>query len=85
MRADRLLSTLLLLQVNAKMTVRRSRSGSSVAADDGARSRSVERGGRPVLALRCSPGGRQLDQEWRTRVPGLDDAELRAFQWRNRG
>jgi predicted DNA-binding transcriptional regulator YafY len=35
--------------------------------------------GVPVLALRGSRGGWQLDEEWRTRVPGFDDAELRAF------
>jgi predicted DNA-binding transcriptional regulator YafY len=35
--------------------------------------------GVPVLALRGSRGGWQLDEEWRTRVPGLDDAELRAL------
>lgn len=33
----------------------------------------------PVFALRGSRGGWQLDEDWRTRVPGLDEAELRAL------
>jgi predicted DNA-binding transcriptional regulator YafY len=35
--------------------------------------------GVPVYAIRGIRGGWQLDDEWRTRVPGLDDVELRAF------
>jgi predicted DNA-binding transcriptional regulator YafY len=35
--------------------------------------------GVPVFALRGVRGGWQLDDEWRTHVPGLDDAELRAL------
>ncbi|HUG11804.1 MAG TPA: WYL domain-containing protein [Opitutaceae bacterium] len=35
--------------------------------------------GVPVYALRGARGGWQLDEDWRTRVPGLDEAELRAF------
>jgi predicted DNA-binding transcriptional regulator YafY len=33
----------------------------------------------PVFALRGSRGGWQLDEQWRTQVPGLDEAELRAL------
>ncbi|HEY1263580.1 MAG TPA: WYL domain-containing protein, partial [Terriglobales bacterium] len=33
----------------------------------------------PVFALRGAQGGWQLDEHWRTQVPGLDEAELRAF------
>ena len=33
----------------------------------------------PVFAMRGSRGGWQLDEGWRTQVPGLDEAELRAF------
>jgi predicted DNA-binding transcriptional regulator YafY len=33
----------------------------------------------PVYALRGAQGGWQLDENWRTQVPGLDEAELRAF------
>ena len=35
--------------------------------------------GVPVYALRGAQGGWQLDDDWRTQVPGLDDAELRAL------
>src|SRR3981081_4022818 len=35
--------------------------------------------GVPVFALRGAQGGWQLDEDWRTRVPGLDEAELRAL------
>lgn len=35
--------------------------------------------GVPVYALRGSRGGWQLDEDWRTQVPGLDESELRAL------
>jgi predicted DNA-binding transcriptional regulator YafY len=35
--------------------------------------------GVPVFALRGAQGGWQLDQDWRTQVPGLDEDELRAL------
>ncbi len=35
--------------------------------------------GVPVVALRGSRGGWELSEGWRTQVPGLDDAELRAL------
>jgi predicted DNA-binding transcriptional regulator YafY len=35
--------------------------------------------GVPVYALRGAHGGWQLEETWRTRVPGLDGAELRAL------
>ena len=33
----------------------------------------------PIYALRGARGGWQLEEDWRTQVPGLDEAELRAF------
>ena len=33
----------------------------------------------PVVALRGSQGGWELEKGWRTQVPGLDEAELRAL------
>lgn len=33
----------------------------------------------PVVALRGSQGGWELDKGWRTQVPGLDESELRAL------
>jgi len=80
MRADRLLSTLLLLQANGKMTVRQLARRLEVSYRTAYRDlEALSAAGVPVLALRGCSGGWQLDEDWRTRVPGLDDAELRAF------
>ncbi|MGH9332908.1 MAG: helix-turn-helix transcriptional regulator, partial [Vicinamibacteria bacterium] len=80
MRADRLLSLLLLLQGHGRMT------GRELAKRLEVSERTVHRdmealgaAGVPVFALRGSHGGWQLDEDWRTRVPGLDGAELRAL------
>ncbi|HSP14767.1 MAG TPA: YafY family protein [Thermoanaerobaculia bacterium] len=80
MRADRLLSTLLLLQANGKMTVRQLAKRLEVSHRTAYRDlEALSAAGVPVLALRGSRGGWQLDEAWRTQVPGLDDAELRAL------
>ncbi len=80
MRADRLLSTLLLLQANGKMTVRQLADRLEVSHRTAYRDlEALSAAGVPVLALRGSHGGWQLDEEWRTQVPGLDESELRAF------
>jgi predicted DNA-binding transcriptional regulator YafY len=80
MRADRLLSALLHLQAHGKQT------GRELAARLAVSERTVHRdmealsaAGVPVFALRGVRGGWQLDEQWRTQVPGLDEAELRAF------
>jgi predicted DNA-binding transcriptional regulator YafY len=80
MRADRLLSALLLLQAHRRMT------GRELARRLEVSTRTVHRdmealsaAGVPVFALRGSRGGWQLDEDWRTQVPGLDEAELRAL------
>jgi predicted DNA-binding transcriptional regulator YafY len=80
MRADRLLSTLLLLQAHRRLT------GRELAERLEVSERTVHRdmealsaAGVPVFALRGSQGGWQLDENWRTQVPGLDEAELRAL------
>jgi len=80
MKADRLLSALLLLQARGRLT------GRELAKRLEVSQRTVHRdmealsaAGVPVLALRGSQGGWQLDEGWRTRVPGLDEAELRAL------
>jgi predicted DNA-binding transcriptional regulator YafY len=79
-RADRLLSALLLLQANRKLT------GRELARRLEVSPRTVHRdmealsaAGVPVFALRGARGGWQLNEDWRTRVPGLDGAELRAL------
>jgi predicted DNA-binding transcriptional regulator YafY len=80
MRADRLLTTLLLLQANGKMTVRQLAQRLEVSHRTAYRDlEALSAAGVPVLALRGSRGGWQLDEEWRTQVPGLDETELRAF------
>jgi serine phosphatase RsbU (regulator of sigma subunit)/biotin operon repressor len=80
MRADRLLSALLQLQAHGQLT------GRELARRLEVSERTVHRdmealsnAGVPVFAMRGSNGGWQLDEDWRTQVPGLDDAELRAL------
>ena len=71
MRADRLLSTLLLLQAHGKLTVRELATRLEVSHRTAYRDlEALSAAGVPVLALRGSRGGWQLDEEWRTRVPG---------------
>jgi predicted DNA-binding transcriptional regulator YafY len=80
MRADRLISSLLLLQAHGRLT------GRALASRLEVSERTVHRdmealsaAGVPVFALRGSQGGWQLDENWRTQVPGLNEAELRAL------
>src|SRR5215813_11622608 len=80
MRADRLLSILLLLQARGQMT------GRELAERLEVSERTVHRdmdalsaAGVPVFALRGLNGGWQLDENYRTQVPGLNENELRAF------
>jgi predicted DNA-binding transcriptional regulator YafY len=80
MKADRLLSTLLLLQSRGRVT------GREIAKRLEVSPRTVHRdmealsaAGVPVFALRGSGGGWQLEEDWRTQVPGLDESELRAL------
>src|ERR1700752_4256318 len=80
MKADRLLSALLLLQAHGRLT------GRELARRLEVSMRTVHRdmealsaAGVPVFALRGSRGGWQLDEDWRTQVPGFDESELRAL------
>jgi predicted DNA-binding transcriptional regulator YafY len=80
MRAGRLLSELLLLQAHGRLT------GKQIAAKLGVSERTVHRdmdalsaARVPVFALRGSRGGWQLDEDWRTEVPALEETELRAL------
>jgi len=80
MKADRLLSALLLLQARGRLT------GHELSELLEVSERTVHRdmealsaSGVPVFALRGAQGGWQLDEDWRTEVPGLNEAELRAL------
>jgi predicted DNA-binding transcriptional regulator YafY len=80
MRADRLLSILLLLQIHGRMTAR------DLAARLEVSERTIHRdmealsaSGVPVYAERGHGGGWILPNDFRTRPPGLTDAEVRAL------
>jgi predicted DNA-binding transcriptional regulator YafY len=79
-KADRLLSALLLLQARGRVTGREMAerlevSGRTIHRDMEA----LSAAGVPVYAIRGSRGGWQLDDDWRTQVPGLNETELRAL------
>ena len=80
MRADRLLSALLLLQAHGRLTSRELAKRLEVSERTMHRDmEALSASGVPVFAMRGSQGGWQLDEGRRTQVPGLDEAELRAF------
>src|SRR5215475_6328938 len=80
MKADRLLSALLLLQAHGRLTGREMSRRLEVSMRTVHRDMdALSAAGVPVLALRGAAGGWQLDPGWRTQVPGLDDDELRAL------
>lgn len=80
MRADRLLSILLLLQIHGRLTARELASRLEVSE------RTIHRdmdalsiSGVPVYAERGHGGGWVLPNDFRTRLPGLTEAEIRAL------
>ena len=80
MRADRLLSILLLLQARGQMTGRELAERLEVSERTLHRDmEALSSSGVPVFALRGVHGGWQLDENWRTQVPGLNESELRAL------
>jgi len=80
MKADRLLSELLLLQAHGRLTGRELAERLEVSERTVHRDMEALSAARvPVYALRGARGGWQLDEDWRTQVPGLDEAELRAL------
>ena len=80
MKADRLLSALLLLQAHGRLTGRELAERLEVSARTVHRDmEALSASGVPVFALRGAQGGWQLDEGWRTQVPGLDEVELRAL------
>lgn len=80
MRADRLLSIVLLLQAKGRATERELAEQLEVSQRTIHRDLEALSAARvPVLALRGSQGGWELQKGWQTVVPGLDEAELRAL------
>ncbi len=74
------MSALLLLQARGQMTGRELAQKLEVSERTVHRDmESLSAAGVPVFALRGAHGGWQLDDGWRTQVPGLDEAELRAL------
>ncbi len=80
MKSDRLLSVLLLLQARGRVTERELAERLEVSQRTIHRDLEALSAARvPVVALRGSQGGWELEKGWRTQVPGLDEAELRAL------
>ncbi|HEV2133676.1 MAG TPA: WYL domain-containing protein [Terracidiphilus sp.] len=80
MRADRLLSVLLLLQAKGRFTERELAERLEVSQRTIHRDLEALSAARvPVVALRGAQGGWELEKGWRTQVPGLDESELRAL------
>ena len=80
MKSDRLLSVLLLMQARGRVTERELAERLEVSQRTIHRDLEALSASRvPVMALRGSQGGWELDKGWRTQVPGLDESELRAL------
>jgi predicted DNA-binding transcriptional regulator YafY len=80
MKADRLLSVLLLMQARGRMSERELAERLEVSQRTIHRDlEALSASHVPVTALRGSQGGWELEKGWRTQVPGLDEAELRAL------
>jgi len=80
MRADRLLSALLLLQAKGRMTGRELAERLEVSERTVHRDMEALSAARiPIRAVRGAQGGWQIEKGWRTQVPGLDEAEMRAL------
>lgn len=80
MKSDRLLSVLLLMQARGRVTERELAEQLEVSQRTIHRDLEALSASRvPVVALRGSQGGWELEKGWRTQVPGLDEAELRAL------
>jgi len=79
-KADRLLSALMLLQAKGRVTSRELSERLEVSQRTVHRDMEALSAARvPITALRGAQGGWQLEPGWRTHVPGLDEAELRAL------
>ena len=80
LKSDRLLSVLLLLQAKGRVTERELAERLEVSQRTIHRDlEALSASHVPVVALRGSQGGWELEKGWRTQVPGLDESELRAL------
>ena len=80
MKSDRLLSTLLLLQAHGRLSTRELAERLEISQRTAHRDmEALSAAGVPIVALRGSQGGWELAKGWRTKVPGLDEAELSAL------
>jgi len=80
MRSGRLLSALMLLQAQGRMSARAI--AERLEISERTAHRDMEAlcvAGVPLVAHRGAAGGWELQRGWRTKVPGLDDAELRGL------
>jgi len=80
MKSTRLLSSLMLLQAHGRLSSRELAERLEISERTAHRDmEALSEAGVPVYALRGAQGGWELAKGWRTRVPGLDEAELRAL------
>jgi predicted DNA-binding transcriptional regulator YafY len=80
MKSGRLLSTLMLLQAHGRLSTRELAERLEVSQRTAHRDmEALSAAGVPIVALRGAQGGWELARGWRTKVPGLDEAELSAL------
>jgi predicted DNA-binding transcriptional regulator YafY len=80
LKSDRLLAELMLLQGHGRMTTRQVAERLEISQRTAHRDmESLCAAGVPLVALRGSQGGWELEKGWRTQVPALDPAELEAL------
>ena len=80
MKSDRLLSALMLLQAHGRLATREIAERLEVSQRTAHRDmEALCVAGVPLIAHRGAMGGWELQKGWRTKVPGLDDAELQGL------
>src|SRR5215469_17692389 len=80
MKSDRLLSALMLLQAHGRLSSREIAERLEISERTAHRDmEALCTAGIPLVAYRGAQGGWELEKGWRTQVPGLDEAELRAL------
>lgn len=80
MKSDRLLSALMLLQAHGRLSSREIAERLEISQRTAHRDmEALCIAGIPLIAHRGAQGGWQLQKGWRTKVPGLDDAELQGL------